>query len=55
LKDIEEGIINFFGIHEGKEIFLCWRLGDQKIDSWYPTGSDYEFRKPISDLKNKKV
>lgn len=55
LKDIEEGIINFFSMHAGKEIFLCWRLGDRRIDSWYAVGSDYEFRKPISELKNKKV
>jgi len=55
LKDIEEGIINFFSVHNNEEIFLCWKLGDKKIDSWYPAGSDFEFRRPISDLKKKKV
>jgi hypothetical protein len=55
LRDTEEGIISFFSLHEGKEIFLNWKLGEHKIDSWYETNSDYEFRKPISDLKKKKV
>lgn len=53
LKDADEGIVNFFSLHEGKEIFLCWKLGEHRIDSWYEFGSDYEFRKPVSDLKRK--
>ena len=55
LRDTEEGIINFFSLHEGKEIFLCWKLGEHRIDSWYEMNSDYEFRKPLSDLKKRKV
>lgn len=55
LKDVEEGMVNFFALHEGKEIFLCWKLGEHRIDSWYEVNSDYEFRKPLSDLKRRKV
>ena len=55
LRDTDDGIVNFFSLHEGKEIFLCWKLGEYKIDSWYELNSDYEFRKPVSDLKRKKV
>ena len=55
LKDIEEGLVNFFSLNEGKEIFLCWKLGEHKIDSWYDVKSDYEFRRPVSDLKRKRV
>ena len=53
LKDIEQGLINFFGMHEGKEIFLCWKMNEEKIDSWYEMNADYELRKPISELKKK--
>ncbi len=55
LKDVDEGIVNFFSLHEGKEIFLNWKLGEYKIDSWHETNSDYEFRKPISELKKRRV
>jgi len=55
LKDTEEGIVNFFSLNEGKEIFLCWKLGEHRIDSWYEMNSDYEFRKPLSALKKRKV
>ncbi len=53
LKDIDQGLVNFFSMHDGKEIFLCWKLGEDSISSWYEMKSDYEFRKPVSDLKNK--
>ncbi len=54
LRDIEEGLVNFFSLHNGKEIFLNWRIGEHKIDSWYEVGSEYESKKPISELKDKK-
>ena len=54
LRDVENGVVNFFSLHEGKEIFLCWKLGEFKIDSWYPVGSEYELRKPVSELKGSK-
>ena len=53
LRDTEEGIVNFFGLHEGKEIFLNWKLGEHRIDSWHEVGSEYETRKPISELKRR--
>lgn len=54
LKDLEEGLINFFGVNEGKEIFLCWKIGKENIHAWYEADSEYEFRKPISDLTESK-
>jgi hypothetical protein len=54
LKDIDNGLVNFFALHEGKEIFLCWKLGEDRIESWYELASDYSFKRPVSELKNKK-
>jgi len=53
LRDVENGVVNFFSLHDGKEIFLCWKLGEFKIDSWYEVGSEYELRKPVSELKKR--
>ena len=55
LKDLEEGLINFFGVHQGREIFLCWKIGKDNISTWYEADSDYEFRKPISELKDRTI
>ena len=32
LKDLDEGLVNFFSMHDGREIYLCWRLGEEGID-----------------------
>jgi len=53
LKDLDEGLINFFAMHEGREIFLCWKLGEENIDSWYEMEESYEQRKSISELSKK--
>ncbi|HME87060.1 MAG TPA: DUF2203 family protein [Candidatus Nanoarchaeia archaeon] len=54
LKDVEHGLVNFFSMHAGKEIFLCWKLGEENIHAWYALTESYEARKPISELKSKK-
>jgi hypothetical protein len=41
-------------MHAGKEIFLCWKMGEDKINHWYELDSSYEFKKDISELKTKK-
>src|SRR3989344_5313089 len=31
VKDLNFGLVDFYSMHEGKEIFLCWHLGENKI------------------------
>ncbi|MBI2134778.1 DUF2203 domain-containing protein [Candidatus Woesearchaeota archaeon] len=53
IKDLETGIIDFYSKFEGREIFLCWKLGERKIRFWHEVDSGYEGRKPILDLNRK--
>ena len=50
IKDLEIGIIDFYSEFEGREIFLCWKLGEKKIKFWHEADSGYEGRRPIFDL-----
>ncbi len=50
INDLEIGIIDFYSIFEGKEIFLCWKLGESKIKFWHESDCSYIARKPILDL-----
>lgn len=54
VKDIEVGIIDFHSKFEGKEIFLCWKLGEKRIKFWHEVDSGYECRKPILDLRKRR-
>ncbi len=50
VKDIEFGIVDFYSMHEGREIVLCWRLGEKRIKFWHEAGEGYSSRKPVSIL-----
>lgn len=51
VKDVENGIIDFYSFYDGREIFLCWRLGEDSIKYWHEVSSGYKDRKPISLLR----
>lgn len=54
VKDLNFGLVDFYSLHEGKEIFLCWQLGENNIRYWHEASSNYDERKPI-ELLNKKL
>ena len=51
LKSPEEGLVDFYSLHEGKEIFLCWQLGELSITHWHGIEDGFEGRQPISLLR----
>ena len=50
VKDLELGIVDFYYRFEGRDIFLCWRLGENHIKFWHEIDLGYIGRKPILDL-----
>ncbi|MBI2670506.1 DUF2203 domain-containing protein [Candidatus Woesearchaeota archaeon] len=53
VRDIETGLIDIYSLYENREIFLCWRLGEDSIRFWHEINSGYKDRKPISLLRYK--
>ena len=51
LKDYRLGLIDFVGKHEGREIYLCWKLGEERVDHWHELHDGFAGRQPISLLK----
>lgn len=50
LKDYQTGLIDFVGRHEGRDVYLCWKLGEEKITHWHELDSGAAGRKPVSQL-----
>ena len=50
LKDYQIGLIDFTGKHQGRDICLCWKLGEDKIGYWHELESGFAGRKPVSLL-----
>ena len=49
VRDIEQGLIDFPGRREGREIYLCWRLGEDDIAHWHELTTGFQGRQKIED------
>ena len=47
LRDPDTGLIDFPSIRDGGEIFLCYRLGEDKIEFWHDLEEGFPGRKPL--------
>jgi hypothetical protein len=47
LKDIETGLVDFPTLYRGKEVYLCWKLGESGIGFWHHIEDGYRGRHPI--------
>jgi hypothetical protein len=47
-KSFQEGLIDFFSLGEGRLVFLCWRLGEHRIEYWHTLEGGFQGRRPIS-------
>jgi len=51
LKDYQMGLIDFTGRHNGHDVCLCWKVGEEHIDYWHEIDSGYAGRQPVATLK----
>jgi hypothetical protein len=50
LKDHKIGLIDFICRYQGRDICLCWKLGEDHIEYWHETTTGLAGRQPISSL-----
>ncbi|MBB02305.1 MAG: DUF2203 domain-containing protein [Planctomyces sp.] len=50
LKDPEVGLIDFPGVSDGREVCLCWKLGEDSVDAWHEVDAGFAERQPLSAL-----
>ena len=51
VKDIEFGLIDFYSRYKGQDIFLCYKLGEEKIAFWHDVTTGFAGRKPVQVLE----
>jgi len=49
LKDLERGLVDFPTIWEGREVFLCWKLGEPEVGYWHEIDAGYAGRQPLRE------
>lgn len=47
VKDLDEGLVDFPARHEGKDVLLCWRLGEPGIEFWHGLDEGFAGRKRL--------
>jgi hypothetical protein len=50
LKDLESGLVDFYGLVDGEVVFLCWQRGENGVGYYHPVSGGYRDRRPIPDL-----
>lgn len=53
LKDLEAGLVDFYTLHQGRVVYLCWKLGEEKVGFWHEVGRGYAYRQPLSTEQEK--
>ena len=48
LKDPETGLIDFRADRDGRVVYLCWRLGEPRIDWWHELEAGFAGRQPLA-------
>jgi hypothetical protein len=49
VKDLDLGLVDFPSLLEGEEVYLCWKLGEQRIAFWHGIDEGYGGRKPLDE------
>ena len=47
VKDLEIGLIDFITRYRGRDVCLCWKLGEEGITQWHSMEEGFRGRKPI--------
>ena len=50
VKDVDEGLIDFPALRDGKTVLLCWLLGEDEIRYWHPVEEGFAGRRPLDEL-----
>lgn len=47
LKDVNTGLLDFRSYKDGREIYLCWKYGEEAIGFWHEIDAGFAGRQPI--------
>jgi len=50
LRDIATGLLDFPALAAGRPVWLCWRLGEDRVGFWHGTDEGFPGRKPLGAL-----
>lgn len=46
---LEHGLLDFPTSYRGRWVYLCWKLGEDRVSYWHEVDGGYRGREPITD------
>jgi hypothetical protein len=50
VKDINIGLLDFSAMRDGREVYLCWKYGEDDIAFWHEVDAGFAGRQPIESF-----
>ncbi len=47
LKDLDAGLVDFYSMRQEELVFLCWRVGEERIRFWHRLEEGFSGRQPL--------
>lgn len=47
VKGLEPLLVDFYSIRDGREIYLCWKEGEEDISHWHDLDAGFAGRQPL--------
>ncbi|MGH9470283.1 MAG: DUF2203 domain-containing protein [Terriglobia bacterium] len=51
VKDVDEGLVDFPTLRDGREVYLCWKMGEKRIEYWHGMEEGFAGRKPLDESR----
>ncbi len=49
IKSINAGLVDFLSDQNGRDVYLCWQYGENKVSHFHDLNAGFNGRKPLSD------
>jgi len=49
-KGFDEGLVDFYGKLDGRDIFWCWKRGEDRIEHWHELDAGYQGRQAVPEV-----
>jgi len=47
-KGFQGGLVDFYSRRDGRDVFLCWKLGEDEVAHWHEIDTGYAGRQPLT-------
>lgn len=46
-KGVEPALVDFPSRLDGRDVYLCWKLGEKRVSHWHPVEEGFSSRRPL--------